>query len=98
MFISLHTRFEHGEMRCNPSDLTVLVPLMCEIGVSCIKSTWMVLAISLLWGRAGSSLQGKGGVVSSLRRLVCQWFAGSASVWCWAPALKSCLWLQNRSA
>lgn len=54
-------------------------------------------AVSLLWGRAGSGLQGKGGVVSSSLRLICQRFAGSASIWCWAPASQSCLLLPNRS-
>ena len=74
----------------------MLLLLMCEMGVSCIKSTWMVSKCRQ-WGRAGSSLQGKGGVVSSLLRLVCQRFAGSASVWGWAPAFQSCVSLQNRS-
>lgn len=73
MYFSAHTGFERGEKRCNPSKFTVLLPLMCEMGVSCIKSTWMVFKHrqSLLWGRAVSSLQGKGGVVSSLLRLFC---------------------------
>lgn len=59
MFISAHTGFEHGETRCNPSEFTVLVPLMCEIGVSCIKSTWMMLVVCLLWGRAGTASREK---------------------------------------
>lgn len=36
-------RGDDGEKRCNPSELIVLLPLMCEMGVSRIKSTWMVL-------------------------------------------------------
>lgn len=46
--VSAHTGFEYGEKMGISSELTGLQPLMYEMGVSCIKSTWVALNTSRL--------------------------------------------------
>lgn len=72
-----HTGFEYGEM-CISSELMGFLPLMYEMGVSCIKSTWVVLSASRLCSVGQSCQQppGKGwsglscaGVLSGLQEV-----------------------------
>lgn len=65
----------------------MLLSLMFKMGVSCIKSTWMVFKCRqfLLCGaELAAASREKGWSGSALLRLICQWFAGSANTQCWA--------------